>query len=70
MDWLKDAIVAYLKNNPQLKPDSIDIIGYFKLSADVTYNALKELENENRIVRHNGLLGGWNGNHYYTIAGE
>lgn len=66
--WLKEAIVSYLKNHSDEKPNSIAICGYFKLRVDLTLLALRELESEGRITRHDGVHRGWNGNHYYQAV--
>jgi len=68
-DWLKNAIVEYLRNRSDKRPNSIDICSYFKMRVDLTYSALRELEAEGRVVRHDLILGGWNGNHYYQAIG-
>lgn len=49
LNWLKDAIVDYLKRVDM--QDSVDIVSYFKLPADVIMNALNQLEDENRVSR-------------------
>lgn len=66
--WLKDAIVEYFKRRPSARPNSLDIVSYFKLRVDITYTALVEMENEGTLKRTNTVLGGWNGNHYYELA--
>jgi hypothetical protein len=68
MDWLDNAIVEYLRNNADDKPDSIQIVSHFKLTADVTYAAIKRLEAAGRIQRHNHVLSGWAGKHHYTAV--
>jgi len=69
-DSMKPKIVEYLKSNPDRRPDSISICSHFKdVRVDITYTALRELENEGKVIRHNGALGGWGGNHYYRVSG-
>ena len=54
--WLKEAILSYMSKHERL--DSIDIISYMKLRADITATALHELEEEGQIERY------WNGGYY------
>ncbi|MEE8308650.1 MAG: hypothetical protein V3R81_15390 [Gammaproteobacteria bacterium] len=66
-DWLKDAIIGYIQNTDK-QLNSIDIVSYFKLRVDITLFAIKDLEAEGRISRHDGMAGGWNGNHHYEVV--
>lgn len=67
-EWLKLAIIEYIKNNKDTRLNSIDIIHHFKLRVDITFIALKELEKELRVVRNDLFWEGWDGNHYYTLS--
>jgi len=68
-DYLKEAIVEYLIRRPNKRSNSIDIVDYFnKLPVDKTYTAIVQLEKEGRIIRYDGALGGWNGNHHYEVS--
>jgi hypothetical protein len=63
-EWLKIAIIDYLKRLDVQRPDCITICDHFFLSADITLKALSELVEEGRIVRHDWLPG----KHYYEVA--
>lgn len=59
-DWLKNAIEEYLQSRrPDQRPDSVDICAYMKTPLDMTYIALRELETEHRIIRHEAPQGSW-----------
>lgn len=45
--WLKEPIIKYLKNHPG--SDKIDVTTHFKLRADITLNAIRELEDEGKV---------------------
>lgn len=47
--WLEEAIEEHIKNNPD--KDSIDIISYFKLRADIIFNSLHNLVKDGKIIR-------------------
>lgn len=66
VDSMKPKIIKYLRTNADKRPDSIAICSHFKdVRVDITYTALSELERDGKVMRHNGPLGGWNGNHFY-----
>lgn len=48
-EWLEDAIIAYLNNNPGV--DSVDIVSHFKLRCDITLTSVKDLENNGKIQK-------------------
>jgi len=50
--YLKDAVLEYLKDNPDKRLDSVDIVSYFKLRADFITDALWELEEEGHVTHH------------------
>lgn len=58
--WLKDAIEEYLQSrHPDQRPDGVDICAYMKLTLDMPYIALQELETEHRVIRHEAPQGSW-----------
>lgn len=59
-EWLENAILDYLKNNPGV--DSVDIVSHFKLRCDITLASVKQLEIDNKIIIKQP---GW-ANQYYT----
>jgi len=65
--WLQNAIVQYIRNNSDKRLNSIDIVSYFKLQVDITLQAISDLEKAERLSRHDGMAGGWNGNHHYEV---
>ena len=50
-DFLKEAILDYLKRSKVYQPDGVDIVSHFGLHADSTLRALQELINENKVRR-------------------
>lgn len=60
--WLENAIEKYIKNNPN--QDSVDIVIYFKLRADITLRSLRQLIKDRKVVRKH--LFGFR--HGYTIV--
>ncbi len=70
-EYLKQPILEYLQKCPRNDADSISICSYFGLSIDITLTALRELENEGRVVRRNfGTLEGAGGNYYCEAVKE
>lgn len=67
MRWLKDAILDYLRSRNNCKTNCHNIVSYFKLSADVTFSALCEMEKYGEVKRINFFAEGWNGNHSYVL---
>ena len=47
--YLVPAVSEYIKNNPGV--DSVDIVSHFKLRADITLEAVSELQNDDIIIR-------------------
>ena len=47
--YLVPAVNEYIKNNPGV--DSVDIVSHFKLRADITLEAVSELQNDDIIIR-------------------
>ena len=47
--FLVPAVSEYIKNNPGV--DSVDIVSHFKLRADITLEAVSELQNDDIIIR-------------------
>ena len=43
------AVNEYIKNNPGV--DLVDIVSHFKLRADITLEAVSELQNDDIIIR-------------------
>ena len=50
MDWLKDAILKYVRDNSG-KIDSVDVVVHFGLRADVSMSQLYVLEKEGMVNR-------------------
>lgn len=67
MIWLQNAILEYIKNNPDKRFNSQDICSHFRLRVDITLEAIKILKANGLIHRHNHFADGWNGNHYYEV---
>jgi len=67
MRWLKDAIIDYLKKRNNSKTNCHDVISHFKLSADVTYTCLHQMEKDGEVKRINFFAEGWDGNHSYVL---
>lgn len=63
-DYLKIPIIEFIKKS--VRPTSLDVVTHFIL-VEPTLIALKELVNEGRIIRVDGVAEGWNLNHYYKI---
>ena len=57
--YLVPAVTEYIKNNPGV--DSVDIVSHFKLRADITFEAVSELQNDDIIIRKElyGTSGGY-----------
>lgn len=56
MEWLKGAIVDYIRNNPNRHLDGVDIASHFKLRVDIVLNVIYELEEDNIVTLvYNGL---------------
>ena len=51
--WLKDAVMSYLESHKNV--DSVELVSYFKLRADITLAAINDLEEENKVEKY------WNG---------
>lgn len=47
--WLEDAIEEYIRNNPN--KDSVDIVSYFKLRADIILDSLDKLMKQGKVIR-------------------
>lgn len=47
--YLVPAVTEYIKNNPGV--DSVDIVSHFKLRADITLEAVSELQKDDIIIR-------------------
>ena len=46
---LVPAVNEFIKNNPDV--DSVDIVSHFKLRADITLEAVSELQKDDVIIR-------------------
>ncbi len=67
-DWLKDAIVDYIKNyNSNRRLTSEVIVHHFHLRVDITFIALRELVKAGRVKKIDYIMGGYNGNHRYEV---
>ena len=66
-EYLKEEIFHYIAMS-DLRQNTEDIVTHFRLRVDITLIALRELENEGRVVRHNDSLSleGADGKHHYV----
>ena len=49
--YLESAIHEYIQNHQHENIDSQDIVAHFKLSADITFEALNNLDKQNKVKR-------------------
>jgi len=49
--YLENALFKYIQNHQHENIDSVDIVVYFKLSAEITLEALSNLEQKNKVKR-------------------
>lgn len=62
MDYLKQPIIDYIKNNSDRHLDSVDICSHFQLRVDITMSAIYDLVQDGYITRHTSGLSAW-----YTV---
>jgi len=49
--YLENALYEYIQNHQHENIDTVDMVIHFKLSADITLEALSNLESKNRVKR-------------------
>ena len=58
MNWLKNAILLYLKSNPDKQFTAQNLCDHFRLQANITVETIKILETDGLIYRQ--------GDYYYA----